>query len=76
MNELLESIMSATKAGVKVEFFKDSDIKNSLVVNIIKKVNGTTYGMANIFANDHLEYSPLNPVKDFIDESAKTLKTK
>ena len=72
MNELLESIVAATKAKIKVKFSHDS-IGKGLNVTLTKKIEETKYGWAETFTKDRLEHSPLNPVKDFIEKTTKTI---
>lgn len=73
MNELLESIMSATKAGIKVKFSNDS-IGKGLTVTLTKKIEETKYGWAEVFTKELLEKdSFINPIEFFIHKTTKTI---
>ena len=73
MNELLESIMSATKAGIRVKFSNDS-LKKGLTVTLTKKIEETKYGWAETFTKDILkEVSFISPVEFFIHKTTKTI---
>ena len=72
MNELLESIVAATKAKIKVKFSHDS-IGKGLNVTLTKKIEETKYGWAETFTEQMLDYSSINPVKEFIEKTTKTI---